>query len=214
MNSPQASSPTSPLPESAPDTAALLDATLRFADAHYALQDWLAARDFLTLAVQMAPDQAQVQAALGSLNYQLQDYPAAIASFATAVRLNASDPDVQTQLAMALLQNKEVGAAEAALLRALELRPNFPTAIKLLADSKLGRRCYPEAAALYGKLIRQHPNQVGVFLCLAKCFFGVGDSEGAESALGQVLTIDPNNEIARDNLLVLQGKAPSLVPSA
>jgi tetratricopeptide (TPR) repeat protein len=192
-----------------PDKTSLLDATLQFADRHYAREDWVAARDFLTLAAQMAPDSAQVQAALGSLNYQLHDYQAAIASFATAVRLNASDPDVQTQLAMALLQNKEAGAAEAALLRALDLRPNFQTAIKLLADSKLGRRCYPEAAVLYGQLIDQHPDQVGVFLCLAKCFFGVGDREGAEAALGQVLTMDPSNEIARGNLLVLQRKTPA-----
>lgn len=210
MSTPQ-SRPASP---PSPKQSDLLDSILCFADFHYAKQNWQPARDFLSLAVQVAPDNGQIHAALGSLQYQLQDYPAALISFSTAAQLNPKDADLQTQLAMAFLQNNRTGAAEAVLAKATELCPDSIAATKLLADIKLSRSRWAEAAALYGKLINKHPDQVTVFLSLAKCFYGVGDMEGVEATLGQVLTLDPTNEIAKENLLVLRRGMSPQSPSA
>ena len=203
MNPPQPSSFTSGAPKPTANSTALLDATLGYANAHYAREDWVAARDFLSLAVQLAPDQPQIRAALGSLQYQLEDYGAAGGSFIVATAQSPNNPDLQTQLAMTYLKQNRAEAAEAALGRALALRPNDPTARKLLADSKRDRGSYQEAGMIYGGLINQHPDQVGVLLSLAKCFFEMGEREGAEATLEQALTLDPGNEIARDNLLIV-----------
>lgn len=205
MNPPQPSSFTSGAPKPTANSTALLDATLGYANAHYAKEDWAAARDFLSLAVQLAPEQPQIRAALGSLQYQLEDYGAAGGSFIVATAQSPNNPDLQTQLAMTYLKQNRAEAAEAALGRALALRPNDPTALKLLADSKRDRGRYQEAGMIYGGLINQHPDQVGVLLSLAKCFFEMGEREGAEATLRQLLTLDPGNEIARDNLLVVLG---------
>ena len=193
-----------PQPTPTPDSAALLASTLGFANTHYAREDWLAARDFLSLAVEIAPHYPRLLGALGSLQFQLHEYPAACITFSAAVRRNPDDPDLHIQLAMVHLKLEHLEAAEAALNCALELRPDDPTALKLLADSKRDQGRYQEAGAIYGKLINQHPDQVGVFLSLAKCFFKRGDREGTQAALEFVLTLDPNNEIARENLMTLQ----------
>jgi len=193
-------------PAAPPAKLPLLDAILSRADAHYARQNWLAAADFLTLAIEVAPEDSRIHGALGSLRFQLKEYPAAVESFSTAVHLCPNDADLQTQLAMVHLQLSQPAAAEAALGRAIELRPNDPTALKLLADSKRDRGHYQDAAIIYGKLINQHPDQVGVVLSLARCFFGLGDREGTQAALEHVLAVDPGNEIARDNLAALRDK--------
>ena len=191
-------------PKPAPDPAALLASTLRFADAHYAREDWLAARDFLSLALEIDPGYPRLLGSLGSLQFQLQEYPAAGITFCAAVRQTPNDPNLNIQLAMVQAKLDHPEAAEAALHRALELRPNDPTALKLLADSKLDHGYYQEAGAIYGKLINLHPDQVGVFLSLAKCFYKLGDREGTQAALEFVLTLDSGNAIARENLATLR----------
>ena len=186
------------------DSACLLALTIRYADAHYAREDWLAARDFLSLAVEIDPNYPRLLGSLGSLQFQLQEYPAARTTFSAAVRQNPNDPDLHIQLAMVQLKLDQPEAAEASLNSALGLRPNDLTALKLLADSKRDHGRYLEAGTLYGQLINQHPDQVGVFLSLAKCFYKSGDREGPQAALQFVLTLDPANEIARENLATLQ----------
>jgi tetratricopeptide (TPR) repeat protein len=201
MNTPY--NPNSPKPTF--DAASLIALTIRYADTHYARENWLAARDFLSLAVEIDPNHPRLLGSLGSLQFQLQEFAAACTTFSAAVRRNPDDPDLQIQLAMVHLKLDHPEAAEAALNRALGLRPNDLTALKLLADSKRDHGFYQEAGAIYGKLIHQHPDQVGVFLSLAKCFFKIGDREGTQAALEFVLTLDPGNEIARENLATLQG---------
>ena len=201
MNAPSTFTP----PKLTPHPAAVLASVLRFADTHYARKDWLAARDFLSLAVQIDPDYPRLLGSLGSLQFQLEEYPAACVTFTAAVHQAPSDPDLHIQLAMVHLKLDHPEAAEAALNHALGLRPNDLTALKLLADTKRVHGRYQEAGAIYGNLINQHPDQVGVFLSLAKCFFKIGDPEGTRAALEFVLTLDPNSEIARENLATLQG---------
>jgi tetratricopeptide (TPR) repeat protein len=200
MNAPY----TAPSSKPTIDSACLLALTIRYAGAHYAREDWLAARDFLSVAAEIDPNYPRLLGSLGSLQFQLQEYPAACTTFSAAVRQNPNDPDLHIQLAMVQLKLDHPEAAEASLNSALGLRPNDLTALKLLADSKRDHGRYLEAGAIYGKLINQHPDQVGVFLSLAKCFYKVGDREGTQAALQFVLTLDPANEIARENLATLQ----------
>ena len=201
------------LPQPTADLATLIASTLRFADAHYARKDWLAARDFLSLAAQINPNYPRLLGSLGSLQFQLQEYPTACSTFSAAVRRNPDDPDLQIQLAMVHLKLEHLEAVEAALNRALGLRPDDPTALKLLADMNRDHGGYRDAALIYGKLINHHLDQAGVLLSLAKCFFELGDREGAQAALEHVLAVDPNNEIAHDNLGVIGTQAGASSPA-
>ncbi len=184
-----------------------LDAVLRQADTHYAGENWPAARDSMELAASIAPANPQVLGTLGSLHFRLQDYRKACAAFAAAVRLSPDNPDLYVQLALCHRQLSQPAEAEVGLRRALALRPDDLTALKLLADCHLDRQLHQDAALIYGKLIDRHPDQAGVLLSLAKCFFCLGDDNGAMAALDQVLEIDPANEVARENRALLQNSA-------
>ena len=191
-----------------PPANALLNSILRRADAHFAREDWVAARDALGLAVSIAPDNPQLLGALGSLHFRLKDYPEASAALGVAVRQNPDNPDLRTQLAMVHIELKRMSEAEAELRQVLVLRPDDPTALKLLADCYRDQRLYQDAAAIYEKLVDRHSDQVGVLLSLAKCFYGLGDMNRSLAALDRVLMLDPTNATARENWELL--KRPSV----
>lgn len=184
-------------------TASSLDTLLSIADASFARADWPAARNALKEAAAIAPDNSALLAALGGLHFQLKEYSEAAVAFTQATRLSPKDADLQTKLAVSLLQSNQFVAAETALQRSLELRADDPTALKLLADCHRARGLHRDAALIYGKLIGRHPDQVGVLLALAKCFFELGDLEGSRAAVDEVLKIEPANETALANLALL-----------
>jgi len=100
-------------PKPIKDPAALLTSIIGYADAQYARKDRLAARDFLSLALEIDPDYPRLLGALGNLHFQLQEYPTTCTSFSAAVRRNPSDPDLQIQLAMVHAKLDHPEAAEA-----------------------------------------------------------------------------------------------------
>lgn len=79
------------------DPAALLACIIRYADSHYAREGWLAARDFLSRALEINPDYPRLLGSLGSLQFQLQEYPAACAPISAAKSCNPDNPDLRTQ---------------------------------------------------------------------------------------------------------------------
>ena len=184
-----------------------LNTILCQADVHYARQDWSAARECLRLALEIAPAHPQLLATLGNLDFLLEDFAEACTAFSAAVRHNPNCPDLRIQLALAHRELNQLGAAEAALKQALAMRPDDPFILKLLAD------CYREqqrplvAGVIYRVLLDRGFDRVGVLLSLAKLLAGVGDWSGARAALEQLLIIDPLNELARDNLSMVAGKA-------
>lgn len=203
MNDSQPSSTTSAPSNSLPDTAALLDSILRSADAHYAREDWVAARDSLSLAVQLAPDQGQLHAALGSLQYRLQDYPAACASFTTATGKCPDNPDLHIQLAMVYIQLQQVDEAKAALQQSLKLRPNNPTARQMLGDLDFQAQRYAAAAQQYCAALESNPNGVSLLLPLGKCLYELRDLASARWCFERVIKLEPTNEIAAEALKIL-----------
>ena len=203
MNTPQPAPSTSAAPKSPADTAALLDSILTSADAHYAREDWAAARDALCLAVQLAPERTEIRAALGSLEYQLQDYPAACASFTIATSESPDNPDLHTQLAMAHIALQHEDAAKAALQRALNVRPDHLTARQLLGGFDFAAKRYPAAAQHYCAAVGSHPNDVTLLLHLGKCLFELRDLASARWCFERVTALEPGNVIAAEALRML-----------
>jgi tetratricopeptide (TPR) repeat protein len=183
-----------------PDSAALLNLILRRAETHCARSNWLAACDLLSLAVEAAPDQVQIQSALGSVQYRLEDYPAACASFKAAVNRCPDNPDLHTQLAMAHIQLRQVDEAEAALQRSLKLTPFNPTARQLLGDLRFAAECFADAALQYCAVLESDPNRVGLLLNLGKCLGELRDQATAAWCFERVLALEPTNAIASQAL--------------
>jgi tetratricopeptide (TPR) repeat protein len=213
MNAPE---PSNSIPaQSPPATAALLDSVLRTADAHYQRQDWVAARDSLSLAVELAPDHVQARAALGSLQYQLQEYPAACASFTIATTQSPENPDLHTQLAMVHIKLEQADEAKAALQQALNLRPHHPTARQLLGDLHFAAKRYADAAIQYCALLESNSDGVDLLLHLGKCLYELRDLASARWCFERVIAIEPTNSLAAEALQVLDTKktTAAVVPS-
>lgn len=211
MNPPQPSSSTAAAPKSPADTAALLDSILTSADAHFAREDWAAARDGLSLAVELAPNQTQIRAALGSLQYRLQEYPAARASFSIATSQSPENPDLHTQLAMAHIALQQEDAAKAALQRAVKLRPDHLTARQMLGGFDFAAKRYADAAQQYCAAVGSNPNNVNLLLHLGKCLYELRDLASARWCFERVTFLEPTNELAAEALKILTAK-PGSVP--
>lgn len=182
----------------------LLNSILCQADSQYARQDWAAARDSLQVALGVAPEHPQLLSALGNLHFLLRDYPAACLAFIAAVHAEPENAEYSVQLALTHRELRQFDEAEAVLLHVLEARPDDLAVIRLLADCYRDGGRPQDAAAIYQVLLERDPeHQVEILLALAKLFHGVGDAAGARAALEQVLRLDPENEIACDNLAVL-----------
>jgi tetratricopeptide (TPR) repeat protein len=215
MNHSQTSPPPAAPPKPIKDPAALLASIIRYADAHYAREDWLAARDFLSLAVQIDPCYPRLLGSLGSLQFQLQEYPAACSTFSAAVRQSPDNPDLHIQLAMVHLQLKQVGEAKAALQRSLSLRPNNPTARQMLGDLDFAAKRYGDAAQHYCALLESNPDGVNLLLHLGKCLYELRDLASARWCFERVIALEPSNAIASEALQILAASASSTsCPSA
>ena len=88
LKTPDPMAATSAHPKPTSDPAALIASILRFADAHYAREHWLAARDFLSMAVEIDPNYPL--GALGSL--QLGRSPIAIIPASNQGAMRGPDP--------------------------------------------------------------------------------------------------------------------------
>ena len=190
-------------PKPTPDPASLFDHVLGFANAHYAREDWLAARDFLSLALEIDPDYPRLLGSLGSLQFQLQEYPAACTSFSAAVRRNPGDPDLHIQLAMVHIQLKQVDEAQVALQRSLSVRPNNPTARQMLGDLDFAAKRYADAAQQYCALLESNPDGITLLLHLGKCLYELGDLTSARWCFARVFALEPTNAHASEGLQIL-----------
>jgi MoaA/NifB/PqqE/SkfB family radical SAM enzyme/Flp pilus assembly protein TadD len=202
-------------PKPTPDPAALFDRVLGFANAHYAREDWLAARDFLSLAVQINPDYPRLLGSLGSLQFQLQEFPAACATFSAAVRQTPDDPDLYIQLAMVQTKLQQLDEAKAALQQSLNLRPNNPTARQMLGDLDFAAKRYADAALQYCALLKSNPDGVNLLSLLGKCHYELRDLGSARWCFDRVLALEPTNAIAAEAMQIVAGKPkrqPELAP--
>jgi len=182
------------------ETATLLDSILSSADAYYAQEDWQAARDCLCHAVELAPKQPQIRAALGSLQFRLRDYSAACASFTSAISACPENPDLHIQLAMVHRQLKQADEAKAALQRSLSLRPNNSTARRMLGDLDFAAKRYADAAQHYCALLESNPDGVNLLLHLGKCEYELRDLDSARWCFKRVIVLEPTNAIAAEAL--------------
>jgi tetratricopeptide (TPR) repeat protein len=181
----------------------LLNSILCRADSSFARKDLPAARDFLSLAVGIAPDHPELLATLGNLHFLLREFRDACAVFSSAARQCPDNPDFLLRLALSHRELGQPAETETVLRRVLVLRPGDWSALKLLADCYRDQKRHQEAAVIYLELLGRPPTSVDVLLSLAKFFDGLGNPAAARSALEEVLRVDSANQLARENLSVL-----------
>lgn len=115
----------------------------RQADEYFAMGDFAAARDALTQALGIVPDDPQLLVALGNISLRVGEVDLARREFVRATQSHPAYAPGHSNLAAVLWHSGFVAEAEASARRALELNPNdeqAQTIVRLVAVPK------PEAA--------------------------------------------------------------------
>ena len=179
---------------------------LERADAYFDQANYPVARDFLMLASQSDPDNAEVLITLGSVQFQLGEFAPAGRSFIRAGELQPEDASVFTRLA--LVHSRLGHAVEflEMLTHALSLDPSNIDALRLAANYSRDQGHYAQAARLLARMLEQYPSDIEALLSLAKCFYQTADFATAQTVLERVLEFEPGNTVARENLAVISRK--------
>ena len=157
----------------------------------------------LEQAVNLAPNDAIIVSALGSVNFKLGKYEKAREMFRKEIELNPRDADAYTRLAMAALFCERVDEFESAIGIALEINPNHMEALRFLGKINLQTGRHLDAAKIFAKLIELSPKFPEFYLALGYAFHEGGEKETAKDVFQRVLEFDPENECAINNLRYL-----------
>ena len=187
------------------------NAILQAADIHYRSNNLAIARDFLQLLDDCCVHIPESLRTLGNIHFLLGDFKSAANVFGRAADLSPGEAGLWVALALSHLRLNDLAPFQECLTRAMALDPENLDALKILADQHLTHGRYQPAALTFRRLINRHPDQVTIFLSLAKCFHQMGDSDSSLASLGHVLELDPANEIARDGMAKLQAQRADII---
>ena len=151
-------------------------------------------------ALSLAPKEAFIVSALGSVYFKLGKYEKARDMFRKEIELNPRDADAYTRLAMSALFSERVDEFESAIAIAIEINPDHFEALRFLGKINLQTRRYLDAAKIFAKLIESNPEYTEFYLALGYAFYEGGEKETARTVFERVLEIDPDNECAINNL--------------
>ena len=126
---------------------------------------------------------------------------------AVAIRPGFFDARLNLGIVQERLGNFEL--SDRSLQAALQIEPNNRAARFAVARLRARQGRHREAVELYGRLVREYPNDVDVHVNLGAALEVMGDRAGAEAQYREALRLDPNDPDARANLDdLLAGRSP------
>jgi len=163
----------------------------------------------LRQAAAMEPENAEIHATLGSLEFEANLNGDAIVNLSRAVDLQPNSPDYLTRLALAEFQSGNEDRFKMIIDQALTQDPDYIPALKTRGDFELRNANFKKAGTDYISIIKQEAGNVEALLALSVCFFKNNDFETAKATYERVLEFDPENELANENLKVVEKKIAS-----
>ena len=115
--------------------------------------------------------------------------------------------DFLTRLALAEYKTGNTTEFLENLDLALKHDPTYVPALKTRGDFNLGAAKYKPAATDYISIIKIEPENTEAILALGVCFYKTDDLDAAVTTYERVLTIDPDNSLAKENLAAIQKTA-------
>ena len=175
----------------------------------YASNQFLTALDATVHALTYAPNSVLLRSYLGNIHFKLGDFVSALDAFQKAADLEPGNIDLLVQLADMALRCDKVELFEMSLGRALELDPKNLKARRIMADANLRAKCFADAAEQYKNLQQQFPSDLELLTLEGVCHYRMNDTDSAIRCFEQVLTQDPHNAIASENLHAIRKKIAS-----
>ena len=163
--------------------------------------------------VQIAPNDSDAHYRLALTYLKLgtpTDFQQAFKELSTTVELNAANQDAQLKLGQLLLLAKEPAKARAHADIVLTAAPDNKEGVILRGSSLLSEGKFQEGIAELKRAIVLDPQNINVYLDLARAYVHVKDYGSAESVLQQALQARPQSLEARfalGDLHLIRGKA-------
>ena len=174
------------------------------ATAFYQKGDLNSAIQKLQEAIQFKPELAATYATLGSLEFEAGRPDDAIVSLGQSIELEPTSSDYLTRLALAEFQLGNTDRFQTLIDQALTHEPEYAPALKARGDYELRNFNFKNAGKDYIAIIKQDAGNIEALLALAVCFFKSEDFETAQASYQRVLEFDPENDLAKENLVVVE----------
>ena len=155
---------------------------------------------YLRKALALRPGLVEGWNELGQCLGAQQKWQPALAAFEHASKLRPEDPvfwAFRAKVLMGLGRNPE---AIDCYRKAVELKPNYAEAHAALGDQYSMAGKTTEAIAAYEAAIKAKPDYAMAFLNLGVMLTRQGQLDEATQKLTHVLTLEPNNTVAKDYL--------------
>ena len=162
-----------------------------------------AALEELKQAVLADPQDAALVEGYGALLFNLQDFEEARNQFRHLIELAPSDANAYTRLAMTCYELDRLEEFESALGLAMEIEPENPGLLHFLGKVNLESGRFLDAGRLFSKLVELEPDNPENLLALGKCLTLGEEKNAAVETFQRVLLLDPENEMAINNLEAL-----------
>ncbi|MBU2490859.1 MAG: tetratricopeptide repeat protein [Proteobacteria bacterium] len=159
-------------------------------------------------AIHASPHWPHPRLNLGILQARQGRTAEALESLDTAVALAPGDPDAWYNLGVALDRAGQAGRAAKAFRRALELRPGHETALYNLGGLLARAGDIPGAVRAWTALTEAHPGHLKGRLNLGKALLLQKHYAQAADQFAAALSLDPENETAREGLDQARNMAP------
>lgn len=181
--------------------------SLAEAERYFQQGDFAAARDVLTQALDLAPDNLQLIGAYGNILLQLGELEDARRQFVKATVFYPDYIPAYVDLAITLLQLNRLDEAESAIQRALKLNPTDTNALKAWAQLCLNTERYAEGVKTYADILRGNPDDTDALLTLGTCYVEVEDYTSALAVYQRTFALLPPGELletVQETILKLQ----------
>jgi Flp pilus assembly protein TadD len=168
-------------------------------------QNWQAALTELTTANMKFPDKPAVLTALGECHIHMQKPEEAIPVFQHVIDLDPDSIEARNNLAVAYMFSGDFSNAEATYLEALQFKPDHMSTLKNLAflyyqqDNRMG-----DAATILASILRHDPSDCDALYLMGMCYQIGGQPDSARVCFEQILTLQPDSEMALNALNSLQ----------
>ncbi|MFC1484259.1 glycosyltransferase [Candidatus Neomarinimicrobiota bacterium] len=151
----------------------------------------------------LAPDDPWLVVTIGNLLLKNGDVEGARKEYVKATVLHPEYIPGYIGLGALALQQGNNQEAENALLKVVALQPTDLETSKVIGRIYLESERFEDGIKAYTFILRQAPRDVESMMALGVCQVGTGDLDYARKVFNKVLEIDPQNETARENLVLL-----------
>jgi len=167
----------------------------------------------LKQAVELGDRHPVLLRALGAQQFEAGQHAEARANFAALAELCPEDVVAHLQLGLAAYHEGDREAFEACLVTALDLEPENHEAMQLLGDYTFLTGDRVSARKIYSRLAADGSVTPGLLHALAICQFETGNPEQAANTYQQLLEFDPEDQLARENLQVIEQSEAADAPA-